>query len=197
VLHSSNHLLKLINDVLELARFELGDFSCEPAAVDAARVASEVCDALATLAVSKQQRIRIEPDDLGELWVDPRLLKQLVYQFLSNAIRFTPDEGMITLRLRRDGADHFCLEVEDTGAGIKPEDLDRLFQPFQKLEGRTHRGGSGLGLALAKRVAETLNGSVSVTSVVGKGSVFSARLPRRSASSTRLRAQGRPSGTGA
>ena len=196
VLHSSNHLLKLMNDVLELAKFELGEISSEPAAVDAARVASEVCDALAKLAVSKQQRIRIEPDELGELWVDPRLLKQLIYQFLSNAIRFMPEEGTITLRLRADGARHFCIEIEDTGGGIEPADLDRLFQPFQKLEGRTRHGGSGLGLALAKRLAETLNGSVSVTSVVGKGSLFSARLPRRPVSSTKLRVPDSRSGTG-
>jgi signal transduction histidine kinase len=180
VLSSSHHLLKLINEVLELAKLEVGGAALKPELLDPARIADEVSGALGNLAVAKQQRIVLDADsELGELLLDRDAFKQVLLHFLSNAIRFTPEEGTIRLRLRVDGPDHFRLEVEDSGPGIAAEDLGRLFMPFQKLDGRKRHAGSGLGLAIAKRLVEAQGGTVAVESALERGSIFSARLPRR------------------
>jgi len=121
----------------------------------------------------------MEPASLA-LVVDPMRLSQVVSHLLSNAIRFSRAGGRVTLRAREAGADRFCVDVEDGGIGIAPEDLPRLFTPFSQLsEGlaKTH-GGAGLGLALARRLVEAQGGSMAVRSTPGVGSVFSLTLPR-------------------
>jgi signal transduction histidine kinase len=188
VLQSSNHLLKLMNDVLELAKLELGGVSPEPEVLDPASILREVCDTLAGVAVAKQLRIRIEPaDDLGELRGDPRLLRQVIVHLLTNAIHFTPDEGLIALRVYPEDAEHFRIEIEDSGPGVAPEQLARLFEPFSKLERRRRQPGSGLGLALAKRLTEALGGSLAAENALGKGTLFVVRLPSRGPSAPRRR----------
>ena len=113
--------------------------------------------------------------------IDPGKLKQVLYNFLSNALKFTPEGGSVTLRARVEGTEHFRLEVEDTGIGIRPEDIGRLFAEFQQLDASAAKeyAGTGLGLALTKRIVEAQGGRVGVTSVHGKGSVFHAVLPRQ------------------
>lgn len=114
--------------------------------------------------------------------VDPGKLKQVFDNFLSNALKFTPAEGRVTLRARAEGADAFRLEVEDTGIGIRAEDMPRLFAEFQQLDAsaaKAHQGGTGFGLALTKRTVEAQGGRVGVTSAPGRGSAFHAVLPRR------------------
>ena len=104
----------------------------------------------------------------------------MLYNYLSNAIKFTPEEGQVTIRLRAEGEDAFRLEVEDTGRGIEPEDLGRLFVEFQQLDaGLTKQyQGTGLGLALSRRIVEAQGGRVGVHSIPGQGSTFFAILPR-------------------
>ena len=111
---------------------------------------------------------------------DPAKLKQVLYNFLSNAIKFTPDGGHVTLRFLPENDTHYRLEVEDTGIGIKQEDFSRLFVEFQQLDASTAKKyqGTGLGLALTKRIAESQGGQVGMKSELGKGSVFFAVLPR-------------------
>jgi signal transduction histidine kinase len=110
---------------------------------------------------------------------DPAKLKQVLYNYLSNAIKFTPERGRIAVRVAPDGANALRLEVEDTGIGIREEDLGRLFVEFQQLDGSTAKQypGTGLGLALVKQVVEAMGGSVGVRSAPGKGSVFFATIP--------------------
>src|SRR5262249_52973909 len=111
--------------------------------------------------------------------LDPARFKQIAYNYLSNALKFTADGGRVTIRLVPDD-DAFLLEVEDTGIGISPADLERLFVEFQQLEtgsAKRHQG-TGLGLALTRRLVEAQGGAVGVRSTLGKGSVFHARLPR-------------------
>jgi len=181
VLTSSQHLLQLINDVLDLAKVESGKMEIRPEAVDLAKVIGEVQLVLRGLASSKHLNIHLDVDaDVSAVTVDPARLKQILYNYLSNAIKFTPDGGHIYVRARPDGPDLFRLEVEDTGVGIAADDLGRLFVEFQQLDsGATKKyQGTGLGLALTKRLAEAQGGRVSVHSALGRGSTFAAILPR-------------------
>jgi CheY-like chemotaxis protein len=112
--------------------------------------------------------------------VDPGKLKQVLYNFLSNAVKFTPEGGRITVRTRAEADSLFRLEVQDTGIGIKEADLPRLFVEFQQLDASAAKAypGTGLGLALTRRIVEAQGGSVGVESTAGQGSRFFAVLPR-------------------
>jgi signal transduction histidine kinase len=182
ILTSGRHLLQIINDILDLAKVESGKIDMHPEAVVLETLVGEVRDILRSLAADKRLHLATEVDaTLTEIRTDPARLKQVLYNFLSNAIKFTPDGGTVNVRLTPEGPDFFRLAVEDTGIGIAPEDLDRLFVEFQQLDagaGKRYQG-TGLGLALTRRIAETEGGYVEVSSVLGKGSIFSAVLPRR------------------
>jgi signal transduction histidine kinase/DNA-binding response OmpR family regulator/HAMP domain-containing protein len=182
VLTSSRHLLRLINDVLDLAKVESGKLDFRPESIDLSQAIGEVGAILRTTAAEKQVRVEIEVDPaIGRVVLDPARLKQVLYNYLSNALKFTPAGGVVTVRALPEGADFFRLEVHDTGAGIQPEDLRRLFVEFQQLDaGATKKhAGTGLGLALTKRIVEAQGGTVGVRSTPGAGSVFHAVLPRR------------------
>jgi len=181
VLTSSQHLLQLINDVLDLSKIEAGKMEFRPEPADMAKLAGEVRDILRTLAAGK--RIRVETDVtrlLGDVVIDPARFKQVLYNFVSNALKFTPDEGRVAIRVKPEGAEKFRLEVEDTGIGVRPEDLSKLFSEFRQLDAGMAKkhGGTGLGLALTKRIVEAQGGRVGVESTPGKGSLFYAVLPR-------------------
>jgi CheY-like chemotaxis protein len=118
------------------------------------------------------------------LLLDPGRLKQVLYNYVSNALKFTPEGGTVSIRLLPESEQSFRIEVEDTGSGISPENLQRLFVEFQQVhDSREKKGGTGLGLALTKRLVEAQGGTVGVRSTVGKGSTFWAVLPRRVAPS--------------
>ena len=181
ILTSSRHLLQLINDVLDLAKVETGKMEFRPEPVDLTKLVGEVRDILRTLAAKKRMKIDVAIDPaLTDLVLDPSKLKQLLYNYLSNAIKFTPDEGRVTVRASPEGADCFCLEVEDTGIGIAEADMQRLFVEFQQLDASAAKKyqGTGLGLVLTRRLVEAQGGTVGVRSTPGQGSVFSAVLPR-------------------
>jgi len=181
ILSSSEHLLQLINDVLDLAKVESGRTEMHVEEVALGRVAGEVRDILRGLAAEKRIRLSVQVDkELGPVRVDPRLLKQVLYNFLSNAIKFTPEHGNVTMRIEPEGDERFTVAVEDSGIGIKPEDMSRLFVEFQQLDAGSAKRypGTGLGLALTKRIVEAQGGVVGVRSEVGAGSTFFATLPR-------------------
>jgi CheY-like chemotaxis protein len=181
ILTSSRHLLQLINDVLDLSKVESGKMEFRPEPIDLVKLVGEVRDILRTLAASKRMRVEVELEPgLGAIVADPGKLKQVLYNYLSNALKFTADEGRVTVRARRDDAERFRLEVEDTGIGIRPEDIGRLFVEFQQLDASMAKkySGTGLGLALTRRIVEAQGGHVGVRSQVGEGSTFFAVLPR-------------------
>jgi PAS domain S-box-containing protein len=181
ILVSSGHLLQLINDVLDLSKVEAGRMELRPEAVRLTKLIGEVTDVLRTLAAQKQIRVTTELDPtVSEVVTDPARLKQVLYNFLSNALKFTPEEGRVVVRVRPEGAESFRLEVEDTGVGIRAEDIGRLFVEFQQLDASMAKKhpGTGLGLALTKRIVEAQGGTVGARSTVGRGSVFFAVLPR-------------------
>ncbi len=182
IVNSSNHLLQLINDVLDLAKIESGRTEIRVEVVDLKRLAGEVRDILRGLAAEKRLRLVIDVSpELSAVEVDPRLLKQVLYNYLSNAIKFTPDAGKVAMRIVPEGVDQFRIEVEDSGIGIKAEDLGRLFVEFQQLDSSSSKrySGTGLGLALTKRIVEAQGGSVGVESSFGTGSTFWALLPQK------------------
>jgi len=178
---SGRHLLQLINDVLDLSKVESGKFEFFPEPVQLPALLKEVSDVLQATTQRKQIEIdvQVEPG-LTDLVLDMARLKQVLYNYLSNAIKFTPQGGRVTVRAMAHGASHFRIEVEDTGIGISPTDLSRLFVEFQQLDAgysKQHQG-TGLGLALTRRLVEAQGGSVGVRSTVGVGSVFHVLLNR-------------------
>jgi PAS domain S-box-containing protein len=178
---SGRHLLKLINDVLDLSKVESGTFEFYAAPLDLQATVSEVADTLHPAMESKNMSIDMQVDGaLTDIHLDVSRLKQVLYNLLSNAVKFTPAGGLVTVRAFAQGPDHFRLEVQDNGIGIAPDDLPRLFVEFQQLDvgySKKHEG-TGLGLALTRRLVEAQGGTVGVASTLALGSVFHVVLNR-------------------
>jgi signal transduction histidine kinase len=181
ILSSARHLLQLIDDVLDLAKVESGKMEIRPEEVDLARLINQVRAILRGLAAEKHLQIEIDVDEeIRKVVVDAGRVKQILYNYLSNAIKFTPGGGRILVRVTTESPSLFRIDVEDTGVGIPSEQLGKLFVEFQQLDARMVRRhqGTGLGLVLTKRIAEAHGGRVAVRSTPGVGSTFSAVLPR-------------------
>jgi two-component system sensor histidine kinase/response regulator len=192
ILGSARHLLQLINDVLDLSKVEAGKMEFSPEPVSLAKIIDEVRQILQTLSASKRIAVEVEVSAaVDQVIIDPAKLKQVLYNYLSNAIKFTSEKGRITLRALADGSDFFRLEVADTGIGIAADQIDKLFTEFQQLDASTAKKhqGTGLGLALTKKIVEAQGGRVGVQSMVGQGSVFYAVLPKITARKTETSAE--------
>jgi adenylate cyclase len=175
------HLLSLINEVLDLSKIEAGKLELNPEPVNLARLIDEVIGTAGQLAEKNKNRLIVEAqDNLGALNADSMRLKQILLNLLSNACKFTK-EGEVALRVRKvaDGRDWVELAVADTGIGLTAEQQAKLFQEFTQADSLTARryGGTGLGLALSRKLARMMGGDVTVASEPGKGSVFTVRLP--------------------
>ncbi len=181
ILTSGRHLLRLINDVLDLAKVEAGKLEFRPEPCSPRAILEEICTILRTSSTKSSVTITLAIDPaIDPVILDPGRLKQVAYNFLSNALKFTPPGGTIVVRVTAEGAAHFRLEVEDSGAGIAEADLTRLFSDFQQLAAgsEARHGGTGLGLSLTRQLVEAQGGTVGVTSTLGVGSTFFAVLPR-------------------
>jgi PAS domain S-box-containing protein len=183
ILASGRHLLQLINDVLDLSKVETGKMQFRPEHVTLDTVVTEVLNVLRTTAAAKEITVTsaIAPD-VAHAFLDASRFKQVLYNFVSNALKFTPSGGRVSIRVLAD-PDHkdcFRLEVEDTGIGIKEEDFGRLFVAFEQIDSSSTRqqGGAGLGLAVTRLIVEAQGGSVGLQSTLGRGSTFFATLPR-------------------
>jgi CheY-like chemotaxis protein len=180
--NSGRHLLRLINDVLDLSKVESGKFELQPEPLQPAQVVHDVVAVLQPEASRRNVRVEIEVDPaLGEVTLDAARLKQMLYNLLSNAIKFTDAGGQVWVRARAEGAQHLRIEVQDTGIGIAADDLPKLFRQFQQVHTGPAKAypGTGLGLVLTRHLAELHGGSVGVRSTPGRGSVFHLVLPRR------------------
>jgi signal transduction histidine kinase len=188
ILSSSNHLLQLINDVLDLAKVEAGKMEFHPEPIDLGQLVGEVRDTLRPVAAAKHIAIdtMIDPACVS-LYLDAGKLKQVLYNYLSNALKFTGERGRVQVRAWPEDAHTLRIEVEDSGIGIRPDDLGLLFTEFKQLDSSAAKRyqGTGLGLALTRRIVEAQGGSVGVRSTFGKGSVFHAVLPRAIVESAR------------
>jgi signal transduction histidine kinase len=178
---AGSHLLSLINEVLDLSKIEAGKLDLNPEPVDLARLIDEVIGTAGQLAEKNKNRLVVEAaENVGPLTADSMRLKQILLNLLSNACKFTK-EGEVALRVRRvvDGHAWIELAVADTGIGLTAEQQAKLFQDFTQADSLTSRryGGTGLGLALSRRLARMMGGDVTVASEPGKGSVFTVRMP--------------------
>jgi PAS domain S-box-containing protein len=177
ILTSARHLLQLINDILDLSKVEAGRMEFHPESTRIDTLVYEVRDVVRPLAEKKRLKLSISVPTEFTAVVDPARFKQVLYNYLSNAVKFTPESGRVEVRVRRE-EDSFRVEVEDTGVGIAPDEIAKLFQEFQQLpNSRKAEQGTGLGLALTRHIVEAQGGSVSVRSVQGSGSVFAAVFP--------------------
>jgi signal transduction histidine kinase len=177
---AGTHLLGLINQVLDLSKIEAGKLELNPQTVQLAPLIEEVIGTARQLADQNKNRLTAEvPDDLGSLTVDPMRLRQILFNLLSNACKFTK-EGEVKLRASRvrNGRDWIELAVADSGIGMTPEQQAKLFEEFSQAERTTAQrfGGTGLGLAITRKLARMMGGDVTVKSEPGKGSVFTVRL---------------------
>ena len=178
---AGTHLLSLINEVLDLSKIEAGKLELNLEAVNLPRLIDEVVGTAGQLAEKNNNRLVVNSADaIGPLRADPMRLKQVLLNLLSNACKFT-NEGEVALRVRRvaDGRDWIELAVADTGIGLTTEQQSKLFQDFTQADLLTARryGGTGLGLALSRKLARMMGGDVTVASEPGKGSIFTVRLP--------------------
>jgi len=182
---SGRHLLSLINDILDLSKVEAGKMELEPENLS---LKKDVLEASLTLLQEKalKHNIRLSLDvspqaDINII-ADLKKLKQIMFNLLSNAVKFTPDGGGVEVSAKRAAADFIEISVKDTGIGIKPADLSKLFQTFSQIESTYTKTveGTGLGLALTKKLVELHGGKIWVESEFGKGSKFIFIIPIKS-----------------
>ncbi len=187
---SGQHLLGIINDVLDLSKIEAGKMELHLEQMDVPVAVEGVCVIMRPLAQKKGIHFQVEiPRDVPQIEVDIPRVKQVLYNLLSNAVKFSPEGSTVQVRARLVPAtqspirvEAVALEVQDSGIGIAPEDQKRIFEEFVQADGSIRRqvGGTGLGLALVKRFVEMHGGIVCLASEPGRGSTFTVILPRRS-----------------
>jgi signal transduction histidine kinase len=177
VSRNSDRLFRLVNDILTVARIDAGRLTLEPAHVDlVALAAGEVESARVAAGVKEIALLFDSPDEPLSLWADPMRLGQLVGNLVSNAVKFTPKGGTVTLTVdRRD--ETAVVEVADTGVGIPADEVDQLFQRFFRASTAATEQGTGLGLSIVKSIAEAHGGTISVRSEEGVGTTFVVELP--------------------
>ena len=175
---SGQHLLALINDVLDISKIEAGQVEIANAPFDLAESIRKVVQTVTPLADKKRLPLTVQiAPEVSRVTSDRRRVEQILLNLLSNAIKFTEQGGVRVEAGAGDG--QVFIRIADTGIGIRPEDLDKLFQPFRQLDSgltRQHEG-TGLGLAICKRLVERMGGAITVESELGKGSKFQFTLP--------------------
>jgi len=201
IFNSGSHLLSLINDILDLARIEAGKLELEPTLTDVGELLRTNLAVVRERAMTHSIRLTLEIESLPPILVDQRKFKQIVFNLVSNAVKFTPDGGDVIVSLRRlsreqladmleaestspaalAAEDYIELSVMDTGIGMGASEIERLFQPFVQLDSGFSRKfeGSGLGLAIVKQLVDLHCGTLEVKSKLGQGSQFIVYLPSR------------------
>ena len=172
---SGRVLARLVDDILDLSKLESGKLEIVEEPTDVPALVREVVAACEVVRARKSLLLETEIAEMPWVSVDPQRIRQILYNLLSNAYKYT-DRGTVTVRLRwRDGT--LELSVSDTGKGISPENVSRILQPFVQLVDRNHRDGTGLGLPICQKLAALMGGELKVDSEVGRGSTFSVTIP--------------------
>jgi PAS domain S-box-containing protein len=179
VLNSGRHLLRLINDVLDLSKVEAGKMELHPEVFAVEQAIEEVCSGVMPMAQKKRIKILQNVALMGYVTLDRHKFMQILYNLLSNAVKFNLDGGQIRVTAYIEPSGELLLQVTDTGIGIHAEHFSKLFVEFQQLQAGAARtfGGTGLGLALTKKMVEFQGGSIDLESQPGRGTTFSVRLP--------------------
>jgi PAS domain S-box-containing protein len=178
---AAKHLLALINDVLDLSRIESGKLELHPETFDVGALVRDVITTIEPLAQKNANALEVHcPDGIEAMHADPTKVRQSLFNLLSNACKFT-EGGTVRLEVERDagGGDQFIFRVIDTGIGMTPDHLGKLFKPFSQVDPSATRrfGGSGLGLAITRHFCEAMGGDIRVESEPGVGSTFTICLP--------------------
>jgi len=177
--NAGHHLLGLINSVLDLSKIEAGKMEIYCESFGLAKLAAEVADTIKPLVAKNDNCLVMDiAPDAGNIHSDLTKVRQMLFNLLSNATKFTK-VGTITLSISREAQDFITIAVTDTGIGMTPDQLTKMFQAFAQADASTTRkyGGTGLGLTITKKFAELLGGDVAVASEFGKGTTFTVRLP--------------------
>ncbi len=178
---SGRHLLELINDILDLSKIEAGMLDFYPEILEVAEITKASLLFVKSQAMQKSINLMYaEAQTVSKIYADPRRLKQVLVNLLTNAVKFTPERGQVTLQVEANEAEDLVqFSVIDDGIGIAPEDLQQLFQPFVQVQSKLNRHfeGTGLGLALVRKLTDLHGGSVQVESKAGSGSRFTINLP--------------------
>ncbi len=181
VMGCGQHLLRLINDLLDIAKIEAGRMELFPKPFSISNAVEEV--AAVMMALARQKGVDFSTEVVlahDEAVLEEQKFRQVLYNLLSNAVKFTERGGRVALTIREIEGDRISIAISDSGIGISPENVQRLFVEFQQLDASSSRRyqGTGLGLALTKKIVELHGGSMRVESTLGKGSTFTAILPR-------------------
>ena len=184
ILASGQHLLGIINDILDLSKIEAGRMEIYPEFFAIEPVVESVCHVMRGMSKARPQFVVEVPNDLPQIETDLAKFKQVLFNLISNAVKFSPVDKPITISARFDGAEdgRITVSVRDEGIGIAPEHHSVIFEEFRQVDGTARRefGGTGLGLALVKKFVELQGGRIAVESNPGEGSTFSFSLPVRS-----------------
>ncbi|WP_236142256.1 AAA family ATPase [Nostoc sp. CMAA1605] len=182
--HSGNHLLELINEVLDLSKIASGQIQLNRANTAIIPLCQQSLEFIKPQAAKKSIQIESKlPIDLPKFYIDERRICQVLINLLNNAVKFTPESGSITLEVifpsATKGQNYLQIAITDTGIGIAPEHFQKVFEPFIQIDSKLNRNyeGTGLGLALVKRIVELHGGEVTLTSELGVGSCFAIYLP--------------------
>lgn len=177
----NDHLLKLINDIFDISEIQSHRLKFENETVELAELLNDEILKLNPLIHKKKINFFLSIDKaISTIFIDPARLKQILFNYLSNAIKFTPEKGTIKLKIINLDDNKFRIEIEDNGIGMSKENIDKIWVAFQQLDQSSTKkyAGMGLGLVLTKSIVEALGGEVGVTSSPGKGSTFYAILPK-------------------
>jgi CheY-like chemotaxis protein len=180
ILKAGKHLLQLVDEVLDISRIEAGQLSLSVEPVAISPLLAEATELIRPLAEGRRVTLhppRIAPGT-GYLRADAQRLKQVVINLLSNAVKYNREGGEVRVSVETVESDRVQIAVTDTGPGIDPNSLDKLFTPFERLNAGADVQGTGLGLALSRSLAEAMGGTLTVTSAVGEGSTFTIELGR-------------------
>ncbi|MDP9319731.1 MAG: HAMP domain-containing histidine kinase [Chloroflexota bacterium] len=175
---SGEHLLALVNDVLDLSKVEAGKMELQPMEFDLREAVEAVHRVVAPLAQQKGQKLELEIDEVGTVRLDQGRLRQILLNVLSNAVKYTPDGGTVTTAVQRQGVS-IEITIRDSGVGIAAPDQARVFDDFTRIESgyaRTQQG-TGLGLSLARRLVRLMGGDITLDSEPGRGSTFTITVP--------------------
>lgn len=178
---SGRHLLNVINDVLDIARIEAGSLDLREDWVNVRSLIEMPLDVCRRPITENALSLVVnQAADLPDLYCDARLVRQILINLISNATKFTPQGGKITISIDRERNGDLCMSVADTGIGIAPEHIEDALTPFRQVDNELGRRyeGTGLGLPLSKAFVELHGGSLVLSSQLGKGTIVTARLPR-------------------
>ena len=178
VLSNGEHLLELLNDVLDYARVEAGKVAPQKTRIAVAEIIRELSKVVQVQAQAKKQKVTVNIDFEGDILCDRRHFRQVLINLLTNAVKYTPENGLIEISAQRLAGQKIAISVSDTGCGIAASDFGKVFGAFERV---THgyaseQSGTGLGMPLSKKLIEVNGGSIEFTSEVGKGSRFTVIL---------------------